>query len=108
MQFPIIPVAAYIVPQYPVSHRLVVFSAWSPNSFGGERGCTQFAIYDHHTGLISRREVAETKHGMFCHLARSTCGTLTDSMNRYVLCKCCYMTSCETYTDFVLYHGSPA
>jgi galactose oxidase len=63
MRFPIIPVAAYIVPQYPESHRLVVFSAWSPNSFGGERGITQFAVYDHKTGLISRREVAETKHG---------------------------------------------
>lgn len=42
------------------------YSAWSPNSFGGERGTTQFADYNYVTGSISQREVAETNHDMFC------------------------------------------
>ncbi|KAF1914385.1 hypothetical protein BDU57DRAFT_519355 [Ampelomyces quisqualis] len=66
IDFPIIPVAAYIVPEYPESHRMMVFSAFSPNSFGGDRGRTQFAEFDHRTGTISERQVAETQHDMFC------------------------------------------
>jgi galactose oxidase len=66
INFPIIPVAAYIIPEYPESHRLMVFSAYSPNSFGGSRGFTQFAEYNHRSGSISSRQVAETKHDMFC------------------------------------------
>jgi galactose oxidase len=44
----------------------MVFSAYSPNSFGGSRGFTQFAEYDHRSGDISARQVAETQHDMFC------------------------------------------
>jgi galactose oxidase len=66
IDFPIIPVAAYIIPEYPESHRMMVFSAFSPNSFGGDRGLTQFAEYDYRTGAISERQVVETKHDMFC------------------------------------------
>jgi galactose oxidase len=66
IEFPIIPVAAYIVPEYPESHRMMVFSAYSPNSFGGDHGYTQFAEYDHRTGAMSARQVTETKHDMFC------------------------------------------
>ncbi|OAL54059.1 galactose oxidase [Pyrenochaeta sp. DS3sAY3a] len=66
IEFPIIPVAAYIVPEYPSPTRLMVFSAFSPNSFGGERGITQFAEYNYATGAISTRQVAETNHDMFC------------------------------------------
>ncbi|CAO2657951.1 Nn.00g072110.m01.CDS01 [Neocucurbitaria sp. VM-36] len=64
--FPIIPVAACIIPEYPSSSRLMVFSAWSPNSFGGEHGVTQFAEYNYVTGAMSTRQVAETQHDMFC------------------------------------------
>ncbi|KAH7394484.1 hypothetical protein BKA66DRAFT_456524 [Pyrenochaeta sp. MPI-SDFR-AT-0127] len=66
IQFPIIPVAAYIVPEYPSSSRLLVFSAWAPNFFGGDHGVTQFAEFNFVTGAISTRQVAETQHDMFC------------------------------------------
>jgi galactose oxidase len=66
IDFPVIPVAAYIIPEYPESHRMMVFSAFSPDSFGGSRGYTQFAEYDHRDGAISTRQVAETQHDMFC------------------------------------------
>jgi galactose oxidase len=66
IDFPVIPVAAYIIPEYPESHRLMMFSAFSPNSFGGSHGFTQFAEYDHRDGAISTRQIAETKHDMFC------------------------------------------
>jgi galactose oxidase len=46
VRFPVIPVAAYIVPQFPLSSRLVVFSSWGANSFGGASGRTQFADYN--------------------------------------------------------------
>ncbi|EMD59761.1 hypothetical protein GGP41_008464 [Bipolaris sorokiniana] len=66
INFPIIPVAAYIVPEYPSPTRMLVFSAFSPNSFGGQRGITQFAEYNLINGTVSKREVSETKHDMFC------------------------------------------
>lgn len=66
IDFPIIPVAAFIVPEYPTSTRLMFYSAWSPYVFGGEKGYTQFAEYNYVTGAVSQREVAETKHDMFC------------------------------------------
>ena len=64
--FPIIPVAAYIIPEYPESHRMMVYSAYSPNTFGGSHGITQFAEIDFRTGAVSARQVAETGHDMFC------------------------------------------
>ncbi|KAH3974843.1 hypothetical protein HBI56_106920 [Parastagonospora nodorum] len=66
IDFPIIPVAAFIVPEYPESHRLMVFSASRPDSFGGANGFTQFAEYDHRNGALSARQVADTRHDMFC------------------------------------------
>ncbi|KAH8723245.1 hypothetical protein GQ44DRAFT_774295 [Phaeosphaeriaceae sp. PMI808] len=66
IEFPIIPVAAYIIPDYPEAHRIMVYSAHSPNSFGGDHGITQFAEFDYRTGAMSSRQVAETKHDMFC------------------------------------------
>ncbi|KAF2030481.1 galactose oxidase [Setomelanomma holmii] len=66
IQFPIIPVAAYIIPEYPESHRMMVYSAHSPNTFGGSTGITQFAEFDCRTGALSGRQVAETQHDMFC------------------------------------------
>ncbi|KAK1907990.1 hypothetical protein P3342_013309 [Pyrenophora teres f. teres] len=66
IKLPIIPVAAYIVPDYPSPTKMMVYSAFSPTAFGGERGKTQFAEYNWVTGATSTREVAETNHDMFC------------------------------------------
>jgi len=38
IHLPIIPVAAYIVPQMPDSYRMLVFSAWGATTFGGAGG----------------------------------------------------------------------
>jgi galactose oxidase len=46
IRLPVIPVAAYVVPEYPSSQRLLVFSSWGKDSFGGEGGKTQFADYN--------------------------------------------------------------
>lgn len=66
IQFPVIPVAAYVVPSIPESNRLLMFSAWSPKNFGGARGYTQFADYNWKTGAVSQRNVSNTQHDMFC------------------------------------------
>lgn len=64
VNFPVIPVAAYVVPTD--TNRLMVFSAWGKNDFGGAGGLTQFADYNWKTGAISQRQVSNTKHDMFC------------------------------------------
>lgn len=61
IDFPIIPVAAYIIPEAPEATRLMFFSAWSPTAFGGERGITQFAEYNYRTGEISQRQISNTQ-----------------------------------------------
>jgi galactose oxidase len=66
IDLPIIPVAAYVIPEAPEATRLMFFSAWSPTAFGGERGTTQFAEYNYRTGAISQRQVSNTQHDMFC------------------------------------------
>ncbi|OAK97814.1 galactose oxidase [Phaeosphaeriaceae sp. SRC1lsM3a] len=67
IDFPIIPVAAYIVPEYPESHRMMVFSAYSGSAYGGgDHGFTQFAEFDYRTQAMSTRQVSETNHDMFC------------------------------------------
>ncbi|EOA91508.1 hypothetical protein ACJQWK_03647 [Exserohilum turcicum] len=66
IDFPLIPVAAYIVPEYPSPSRMMVYSAFAPKFSGYTRGKTQFAEFNLLTGEISAREVAETKHDMFC------------------------------------------
>ncbi|KAH4941424.1 hypothetical protein HBI52_082640 [Parastagonospora nodorum] len=66
IRLPVIPVAAYVVPEYPHSQRLLVFSSWGSDSFGGEGGKTQFADYNFKTGAVSARTIANTKHDMFC------------------------------------------
>ncbi|KAL1861568.1 hypothetical protein Daus18300_008831 [Diaporthe australafricana] len=65
-RFPVIPVAAYIVPAFPESSRLLMFSSWGKDAFGGAGGQTQFADYNFKTGAISARTVANTGHDMFC------------------------------------------
>lgn len=67
IDFPLIPVAAYIVPAFLVATRLLAFSSWDDRRFGGgQSGRTQFADYDYTTSAISHREVANTEHDMFC------------------------------------------
>ncbi|EDU43973.1 galactose oxidase [Pyrenophora tritici-repentis] len=66
IRLPVIPVAAYVVPEYPVSKRLLVFSSWGVDAFGGAGGKTQFADYNFNTGAVSARTVSNTHHDMFC------------------------------------------
>ncbi|KAJ8111269.1 hypothetical protein OPT61_g6097 [Boeremia exigua] len=66
IRLPVIPVAAYIVPEFPSSSRLLVFSSWGVDAFGGASGRTQFADYNFNSGAVSARTVADTQHDMFC------------------------------------------
>jgi galactose oxidase len=49
IRLPVIPVAAYVVPEYPSSQRLLFFSSWGTDAFGGEGGKTQFGDYNFKT-----------------------------------------------------------
>ncbi|KAG7111719.1 Galactose oxidase like protein [Verticillium longisporum] len=66
IKLPLIPVAAYIVPAYPEPARMLFFSSWGKDAFGGASGKTQFGDYEFATGAVSDREVANTHHDMFC------------------------------------------
>ncbi|CZT47237.1 related to galactose oxidase precursor [Rhynchosporium secalis] len=66
IRLPVIPVAAYVVPQFPESSRIMVFSSWGADAFGGPGGLTQFADYNFKSGAVSQRAVANTHHDMFC------------------------------------------
>ncbi|KAJ4371918.1 hypothetical protein N0V86_008472 [Didymella sp. IMI 355093] len=66
IRLPVIPVAAYVVPEFPSSSRLMVFSSWGADAFGGAGGRTQFADYNFNSGAVSARTIANTQHDMFC------------------------------------------
>ncbi|KAI8930934.1 hypothetical protein NX059_011949 [Plenodomus lindquistii] len=66
IQFPIIPVAAYVVPADPAPARLLVFSSYGARAFSGPTGITQFADYNFNTGAVSQRTITNTNHDMFC------------------------------------------
>ncbi|CEI41770.1 Galactose oxidase [Fusarium venenatum] len=66
IRLPVIPVAAYVVPQFPQSQQLLFFSSWGADAFGGASGRTQFGALDLPTGVVAQREVADTHHDMFC------------------------------------------
>lgn len=66
IRFPVIPVAAYVVPSFPEPSKLMFFSSWGVDAFGGASGLTQFGSYDLKTGAVSNREISNTKHDMFC------------------------------------------
>ncbi|KAJ3529381.1 hypothetical protein NM208_g9787 [Fusarium decemcellulare] len=66
IRFEVIPVAAYVVPKFPQSERLLFFSAWGVDAFSGASGRTQFGAYNFVTKQTSHREIANTKHDMFC------------------------------------------
>lgn len=64
--FPIVPAAAYVVPQQPQASKIMAFSANADQSFGSRTGLTQFATFDYVQGSISKRIVSNTNHDMFC------------------------------------------
>ncbi|KAJ4388070.1 hypothetical protein N0V93_008675 [Gnomoniopsis smithogilvyi] len=66
IRLPVVPVAAYIVPAYPEPSRMLLWSSWGVDAFGGEGGRTQFADYNFQTGAVSQRTIANTQHDMFC------------------------------------------
>ncbi|KAF4556378.1 Hypothetical protein D9617_1g082550 [Elsinoe fawcettii] len=66
IKLPVIPVAAYVVPEGPTANRLLFFSAYGNDSFGNDYGYTQFAELNYATGAVSHREISNTQHDMFC------------------------------------------
>ncbi|KAF2128511.1 carbohydrate-binding module family 32 [Dothidotthia symphoricarpi CBS 119687] len=62
VDFPLVPAAVSLLP----NGKLLVWSAYAKNQFGGSRGYTQTAIYDHMTGESSQLNVSNTQHDMFC------------------------------------------
>lgn len=66
IKLPVISIAAYVVPRFPESNRVLLFSAYRNDTFGGASGKTQFADLNFETGVVSHREVADTNHDMFC------------------------------------------
>jgi galactose oxidase len=66
IRLPVIPVAGYVVPASPEPSRLLMFSSWGVDAFGGASGMTQFVDYNFKTGAVSQRSVTNTQHDMFC------------------------------------------
>lgn len=66
IKLPLVPVAGYMVPQAPDTSRLLLFSSYGVNNFGGPHGYTQFADFNYQTGAVSQRTVSNTQHDMFC------------------------------------------
>ncbi|KAH8725405.1 hypothetical protein GQ44DRAFT_681128 [Phaeosphaeriaceae sp. PMI808] len=62
VDFPLVPVAVSLLP----NGKLLIWSAYAKDSFGGERGFTQTAVYDPSSGESSELSVANTQHDMFC------------------------------------------
>lgn len=62
LTFPLVPVAAALLP----GNRMLTWSAYLANNFGGNNGRTQTAILDLNTGVITSRQVSNTGHDMFC------------------------------------------
>ncbi|WP_285503705.1 discoidin domain-containing protein [Actinokineospora sp. NBRC 105648] len=60
--FPIVPVASALLP----NNKLLTWSAYAPDTFGGSNGYTQTAIMDLTTGQVTQRRVDNTGHDMFC------------------------------------------
>ncbi|PPK68436.1 discoidin domain-containing protein [Actinokineospora auranticolor] len=60
--FPLVPVASALLP----NNKLLTWSAYAPDTFGGSNGYTQTAIYDLTTGQVTQRRIDNTGHDMFC------------------------------------------
>ncbi|KAK9246515.1 hypothetical protein V1506DRAFT_520806 [Lipomyces tetrasporus] len=63
INFPLVPVAASLQPN---SGRVVVWSAYSARTFGGDNGRTVTALYDPTAQRVTERVVTNTGHDMFC------------------------------------------
>lgn len=61
IQLPVIPVAAYVVPEYPSAQRLLVFSSWGADAFGGAGGKTQFADYNFNSSVLGLHFLAKPR-----------------------------------------------
>ena len=59
---PLVAVAAANLP----SGQILLWSAYSKSTFGGERGFTQTALFNPITGIVTEKQVVETNHDMFC------------------------------------------
>ncbi|TLD18591.1 hypothetical protein PspLS_10178 [Pyricularia sp. CBS 133598] len=66
ISYPVVPAAAYVVPQQPFASRVLAFAAADNMAFAGRNGQTMFADWNYQTGATSRRTVQETQHDMFC------------------------------------------
>ncbi|PWW66821.1 galactose oxidase [Actinokineospora spheciospongiae] len=60
--FPIVPVASALLP----NNKLLTWSAYAADNFGGSNGYTQTAIMDLTTGQVTQRRIDNTGHDMFC------------------------------------------
>ncbi|MFI7385583.1 discoidin domain-containing protein [Streptomyces sp. NPDC049813] len=60
--FPLVPVATALLP----GNKLLAWSAYGVDRFGGSNGYTQTAIMDLGTGAVTQRRVDNTRHDMFC------------------------------------------
>lgn len=59
---PIVPAASALLP----GNKLLMWSAYAANDFGGANGYTQTAVMDLTTGQVGGRRVDNTGHDMFC------------------------------------------
>lgn len=62
VDFPIVPAAVAMLP----NGKVLVWSSYARDTFGGANGFTQTAIYDPVTGESTPRSVTNTAHDMFC------------------------------------------
>ncbi|MFD5623206.1 discoidin domain-containing protein [Streptomyces yangpuensis] len=60
--FPLVPVATAALP----GDKLLAWSAYAVDRFGGSNGYTQTAILDLKTGKVTQRRIENTGHDMFC------------------------------------------
>ncbi|WP_234323651.1 discoidin domain-containing protein [Streptomyces sp. NRRL F-2580] len=60
--FPLVPVATAVLP----GDKLLAWSAYAADRFGGSNGYTQTAILDLKTGKVTQRRIDNTGHDMFC------------------------------------------
>ncbi|WP_112261427.1 discoidin domain-containing protein [Lentzea terrae] len=59
---PLVPAASAVLP----NNKLLMWSAYAVDNFGGANGYTQTAIMDLTTGQVSNRRIDNTGHDMFC------------------------------------------
>jgi galactose oxidase len=62
VDFPLVPAAVSLL----TNGKVLIWSAYAKDTFGGSRGFTQTGIYDPATGESSQLNVSNTQHDMFC------------------------------------------